>query len=228
MKETTQTEQQEAAIKSGMSRRRFFGLAGAVAGAGLVLGAASCSKNENTDVTYTKDDFGVLNYLYLLEQMHAAFYTQLIATPYNGISQLELKRLTDIRDHEIAHREFYKQLLGDKANNQAIFDFYSIDFTRRDSVLPAAKSFEDVGISAYNGAAQLFTDVNYMMLAAKIASVEGRHAAYVRNLVAPYTFADKDVIDANGMDMARTPAQVLSIAVKFIVSVINTTGLPTN
>ena len=227
MKETTQTEQQEAAIKSGMSRRRFFGLAGAVAGAGLVLGAESCNKKEDTDIKYTNDDFGVLNYAYLLEQLEAAFYTQLIATPYNGISQLELKRLTEIRDHEIAHREFLKSTLGDKANPTAIFNFYSVDFTSRDSVLRAAQSLEDVGVSASNGAGKLFSDPNYLLLAGKMASVEGRHAAYVRNLLKPYTFADNDVIDPNGMDLARTPSQVLGAVGQYIVSVITLAGLPT-
>lgn len=40
-----------------------------------------------------------LNYAYALEQLEAAFYTQVVATPYQGMSGYERSVLHDIRDH---------------------------------------------------------------------------------------------------------------------------------
>ncbi|WP_315822624.1 ferritin-like domain-containing protein [Paraflavitalea speifideaquila] len=59
-------------------------------------------------------DIGILNYAYALEQLEAAFYLQVIMTPFSGITATETALLTDIRDHEVAHREFFKKALGIK------------------------------------------------------------------------------------------------------------------
>jgi hypothetical protein len=90
-------------------------------------------------------DVGVLNYAYALEQLEAAFYTQVIDTPYSGITEDETSWLTDIRDHEIAHRDFLKDALADGAIPDLEVDFSTVDFTSRDSVLNTAKTFEDLG-----------------------------------------------------------------------------------
>src|ERR1700709_493163 len=102
-----------------MARRSFLRYAGAgVAGMGLLATAASCHKDHGVDPNGTTDvgsgDLGILNYAYALEQLEAAFYTQVVKTPYAGISAYEKASLTDIRDHEIAHREFFKAALGAK------------------------------------------------------------------------------------------------------------------
>ena len=54
--------------------------------------------------------------------------------------------MTDIRDHEIAHREFLKAALGSSAIAALEVDFTTITFTSRDSVLGTAKAFEDLGV----------------------------------------------------------------------------------
>ncbi|MDQ3131241.1 MAG: ferritin-like domain-containing protein, partial [Acidobacteriota bacterium] len=96
-----------------------------------------------------KGDFGVLNYAYALEQLESAFYTQVLATPYSGMNSAEREILTDIRDNEIAHREFFKAALGKKAIPALQVNFTSINFNSRDSVLKTAHTFEDTGTSAY-------------------------------------------------------------------------------
>ncbi len=107
-------------------------------------------------------------------------------------------------------------------------DFSSIDFGNRNSVLSTAKAFEDLGVSAYNGAGKLLTDVNFLLVAGKIVSVEARHAALIRELITPNSFAANDIVDANALDKARTPAEVLSIAGPFIKTKINASNLPTS
>jgi hypothetical protein len=172
-------------------------------------------------------DIGILNYAYALEQLEAAFYTIVIFQPYNNISSLEMSRLTDVRDHEIAHREFLKNALGSKAIPTLAPNFTSVNFASRDSVLSTAKTFEDLGVSAYNGAGSLITDPDYLLIAGKIVSVEARHAAYIRDLISFGSFADSTVLNSNGLDTSRTPAQVLQLAQPFIVQKLDGSHLPT-
>ena len=107
-------------------------------------------------------------------------------------------------------------------------NFSSIDFTSRTSVLNTAKAFEDLGVTAYNGAGQLISTTGngptYLGLAGKIVSVEARHAALIADLISDGTFAA--TTDANGLDMARTPAQVLAIAGTYIKTKIDASNLP--
>jgi len=165
-------------------------------------------------------DVGVLNYAYALEQLEAAFYTQVIETPYTGITADETALLTDIRDHEVEHREFLKTALADGAIPALEVDFSAVDFTSRDSVLGTAKVFEDLGVAAYNGAGKLIETPDYLLAAGKIVSIEARHAAVIRDLLQPNSvaFAGDDVIDESGLDGAMEPAAVLAAADPFITT----------
>lgn len=209
---------------SSYSRRRFLSYAGAASGI-AVLGAA-CKKDSDAAVDFGSGDIGILNYAYALEQLEAAFYTQVIATPYSGMPAAEAALLADIRDHEIAHREFFKAALAGNAIPALEVDFSSINFSSRDSVLATAKTFEDLGVSAYNGAGRLLTNPAYLTLAGKIVSVEARHAAYIRDLISNGSFANSEVVDAMGLDVLRTPAQVISAADPFIKTSISISNLP--
>ena len=217
---------------SSVSRRKFLGYAGAATGVMAFTLACKKDKNNNDGVDLGSGDVGILNYAYALEQLEAAFYVQVVATPYAGISALETEYMTDIRNHEVAHREFFKAAITAAAPTMIIpsleVNFSSIDFTSRTSVLNTAKAFEDLGVTAYNGAGQLISTTGngptYLTLAGKIVSVEARHAALIADLLSNGTFAA--TVDANGLDMARTPSQVLAIAGTYIKTKINASNLP--
>ncbi len=216
-----------------VSRRnflRFSGMAGAsVVVLGSMTGLSGCDKDDDNDgVNLGSGDIGVLNYAYALEQLEAAFYTQVIQSQYSGITAAETAYLTDIRDHEIAHREFFKTALGANAIGALEVNFGSINFGSRDSVLGTAKAFEDLGVSAYNGAGKLLSDPNNLLIAGKIVSVEARHAALIRELLAANSFGNSEVVDMNGLDVARTPQQVLAIAATYLKSKVNASNLPTS
>lgn len=225
-------KKQEALTLSGqMPRRKFLGYVAGTASAVTIL--AACDKNNdnnngNGGVNLGSGDTGVLNYAYALEQLEAAFYTQVILTPYIGLSGSELSLLTDIRDHEIAHREFLKAALGAGAITNLEVDFSSVDFSSRASVLATAKTFEDLGVSAYNGAGQLLTTPDYLLVAGKIVSVEARHAAYIRDLVSYGSFADSTVVNSMGLDQVNAPSAVLMAAAPFIKTKLDASNLPTN
>jgi hypothetical protein len=233
----------EAAERKGVSRRRFLGYAGALASVGMI-GLQSCNSDDNnntttgTGINLGSGDVGVLNYAYALEQLEAAFYAQVLVTPYTGMSEAEKSLLTDIRDHEGAHREFFKQAITAAAATQIIPgltpNFSTIDFSNRDVVLATARTFEDLGVAAYNGAGKLITTPAYLTIAGKIVSVEARHAALIRDLISNGSFADLSSIGAfhadntNGLDGAMTPTEVLAQAGKYIKEKLNAANLPTS
>jgi hypothetical protein len=208
------------------SRRSFLVNTGRVSLLSVVAISACKKSDSNGGLDLGSGDVGILNYAYALEQLEAAFYIKVMANPYSSMPAAEAAYLTDIRDHEIAHREFFKAALGSNAISALEVNFTSIDFTSRTSVLATAKAFEDLGVTAYNGAGQLIQDAGYLTLAGKIVSVEARHAALIRDLISPGSFADNTALDSNALDMARTPPQVLAIAGVYITTKIDASHLP--
>lgn len=210
---------------SATSRRGFLGLAG-VAGAATLALSACDSNDDNNDADVTLDfsnDFGVLNYAYALEQLEAAFYVQVISTPYSGMTSAEMAILTDVRNHEVIHREFLKGALGSNAIGGLTPNFDAIRFNDRTSVLTTAKTFEDLGVAAYNGAGKYIKDTGYLTVAGKIVSVEARHAAVIRELLAPGSDSFANLTDigngsdpTKGLDGALKPDVVLRAAGAFI------------
>ena len=165
-----------------------------------------------------RGDVGILNFAYALEQLEAAFYTQVLAAPYAGMDRFEMRVLKDVRDHEVAHVAFLRKALGANAIGAVPVNFSAVNFGSRGSVLKTAMTFEDVGVSAYNGAAQFLKNPNYLMAAGKIVSVEARHAAAIRDLLYPYStaFAGDDVVDNLGLDVSRSPGEVVPLVQPFI------------
>lgn len=182
-------------------------------------------------VNFGTGDFRVLNYAYALEQLEAAFYERVVSSFYSGISGEERDILTDIRDHEIAHRDFFKRALGNNAIGNLTPNFTSINFNDRASVLTTARTFEDLGVAAYNGAGKYLVNPDFLLAAGKIVSVEARHAAIIRDLLQPKSkgngaFAGDDVVNGQGLDVAMEPKAVIAAADKFITTNLNINSLP--
>ena len=210
------------------SRRNFLqwsGITIAVAAVGCSDGTVGPTPSGSVDLG--SGDTGVLNYAYALEQLEAAFYTKVVTSFYTGASAGEQTILTDIKNHEVIHRNFLKAALGSAAIADLTVDFTSINFTDRASVLGAAKAFEDLGVSAYNGAGKLIVSPDYLVLAGKIVSVEARHAAAIRDLLQANSFAGSDVVNANGLDQAKAPSEVLAAADVYITTTVTANNLPT-
>ena len=209
-------------------RRSFFKYAGFSA-AGLAMMASACKiPHKATGYNLGKGDFAVLNLAYALEQMEAAFYTRVTEKFYSGANEMEKDLITDIRNNEIAHREWFQRVLALKKLPKLEFDFSSINFNSRDSVLQTAKLMEDTGVSAYNGAGQLLKVGLFLKEAGNIVSVEARHVATIRNLISYGDYAGDDVIDENGLDKARTAKEVVAITAKFFKKPLDVSNFPTS
>lgn len=194
-------------------------------------------------------NLGILNYAYALEQLEAAFYTEVVEGGYfAGANDEEKQILEDVWYHEVIHRDFFKVAItaavGEGNEDMVLpdleFDFSGVDFDSRDSVLGTSLVLEDTGVSAYNGAGNLIdvtTELGpvYLLLAGKIVSVEARHASAFADLIEPDTDAfarDEILVSIDGFgpafDKATPPAEVIDavVATGFVVTEFTANELP--
>jgi len=237
MKEQKNHDYLQERLYKPIQRKRFLRSI-ALAGGSLMVGLTACRKDGQPG-SGTMDvgvaDIGILNFAYVLEQIEAAFYIKANASYYNNAPLSEKQVLFDIMHHEMAHRDFFKKLLGSNAIGTLQFDFSSVDFTSRDSVLKTAKILEDVGVEAYNGLGPFIQSTDYLKIAGKIVSVEARHSAAIRDLLNPRSadFAGDDAVDpATGLERSRTPnaasggQSIVATCNSFLLTKISASTLP--
>lgn len=107
-----QNATEDSSLKFRLIRRNFLVFSG-ISAVGIAAGLQGCSDYDNNlnpvgAVDVGSGDVGVLNYAYALEQLEAAFYIKVLESKYSGMAKEEEDVLQDIRDHEIAHRDFFK------------------------------------------------------------------------------------------------------------------------
>jgi len=138
--------------------------------------------------TAPTDVNGVLNYALTLEYLEAEYYTLGAAAAGLVPSGKPMGAIQTIRDHEIAHVNFLKTVLGTNAVSKPTFDFtakgtFANVFTNYDTFLALAQAFEDTGVRAYKGQAGLLKGNRVVLTAAlQIHSVEARHASHIRQM----------------------------------------------
>jgi rubrerythrin len=188
----------------------------------IVLALANIGVHAAANVT--KPDIEILNYALALEHLEFAFYR-------DGINLLKQSRgshggnmrgkgkinaavyshLTDIRDHEETHVNALTAVirsLGGVPVEECKYDF---GYNGPSEFLQIARVLENVGVSAYTGAAYKIVNTALLTAAAAIATVEARHAAYLNdvNHVNPFPTAFDSPLDMRA---------VVGLAAPFIVS----------
>ena len=237
-------------VKPSFTNRRSFLKISGLTLVGTSLLMAGCNNDDDNDspnqlpgiknglFDLGGGDFGVLSYAYALEQLEADFYTKVVnATGFTtNFTAEDQQVLTDLYNHEVIHREFFKTALNGALPNPSTqllpnlaFDYGSLNFSNRTQVLATAKALEDTGVAAYNGAGRLLTNPDYLLLAGKIVSVEARHASAIRSLINPNSkdFAGDDVVNVTtGLDVAKKPSEIIAIAGGFITTEFSAIYLP--
>ena len=228
---------------------RLLGLGGSVAlMPGVFAGCATGMLGSATaaDLQFDlRSDVGIFRLVHTLEQLEAAFYTAVVASPtFNSFfSSAERELFTDLRDVEIVHREFLRTALGSQAvpdvtasiNPSTLASILS----SRANTLGAARLFEHLGVAGLNGAGKYLQDARNLLLAGKFVSVEARHAAALRDVAPPSginpntAFAGDDIVDSNGMDVKLEAGAALdkvaatNLVLNGMVSSRNIVGAPT-
>ena len=152
-------------------------------------------------------DVGIVNFALTLEYLEAAFYEE--ARTRAG-AKGELKSLIALlADDEKQHVEALKatvKQLGGKPVAQPKFEF---PYTDTAGFLKLAQTFEDTGVSAYNGAAPAIKSKEVLGAAGTIVQVEARHAAAIR-------LQNSEEPSPDAFDPTLDEAQVLKAVEPFI------------
>ena len=157
-------------------RTRADLLRGALVGGGTLLAACATPA---AAASGTARDTAILNFALTLEELQAAFYTEV---ERNKVLRGELKNQADtVGGHERAHVRAFRDVLGAKAIKRPHFDFGGA--TEGSSAFRrTAVAFEDLAVAAYKGQAPHIHSREYLASALAIHSVEARHAAWIRRL----------------------------------------------
>jgi len=152
-------------------------------------------------------DVGILNFALTLEYLEAAFYKE---AKTRAKASGELKSLIELigrdeEEHVGALTETIKKL-GGKPVAEPKFDF---PYSGTAGFLKLAQTFEDTGVSAYNGAAPQIKSKEVLEAAGSIVQVEARHAAAIR-------LQNKEEPAPEAFDPALPEAKVLKAVEPFI------------
>jgi len=123
-------------------------------------------------------DVDILNFALTLEYLEAKFYAEAKtrAKPKGELKSLVNLLAEDEQQHVEALTATIKQL-GGKPVAEPKFDF---PYSGTAGFLRLAQTFEDTGVSAYNGAAPMLESKEVLAAAGGIVQVEARHAAAIR------------------------------------------------
>lgn len=243
-------EHLQALVDDGVSRRAFArrAMLGTI-GLGGALVLAQEERAEAQGLT----DIDILNFALNLEYLEAEFYT--VAVTGRRIADIGLgvsgrgragetvggsrvampDRLMTIAQQialdEQVHVDFLRQALGSAAVAKPSIDLNAlgVGFNNVNEFVTVARAFEDLGVSAYGGAASLIADRGILTAAAQIALTEAQHAGVIRLLVSdlglrPGMVDGLDVptlmapngrlfqVDGQGRSTIRTAGQVLAVA----------------
>ena len=136
-----------------------------------------------------------------------------------------------IMKDEQAHVLLLQAALGSRAISKPAINLAAlkVGFNSQNEFLTLSRAFEDVGVSAYGGAAPLIHDSKILGTAARILATEAEHTGVIRELIAQSTgltvtaLDNQDILplgssngrlvsaDDNGLTPIRTPSQVLNI-----------------
>ncbi|HEX2708809.1 MAG TPA: ferritin-like domain-containing protein [Solirubrobacterales bacterium] len=152
-------------------------------------------------------DVEILNFALTLEYLESTFYRE---AKTRAKASGELKSLIglladDENQHVDALTATIKQL-GGKPVSEPKFEF---PYNNTAGFLKLAQSFEDTGVSAYNGAGPMIKSKEVLGAAGSIVQVEARHAAAIR-------LQNKEDPAPEAFDPSLDEAQVLKAVEPFI------------
>ncbi|MGI8420716.1 MAG: ferritin-like domain-containing protein [Gaiellaceae bacterium] len=161
--------------RAGFFKKALFAGGGLTVG-GVVLGGLPALVSADPGPA---QDVAILNFALTLEYLEAAFYKEALAM--GALKGRVLKLAKVVANHEAQHVAALKGALGSAAIAKPTFNFKG---TTSDQAKFMATSIvlEDTGVAAYNGQGQNLTKKT-LAAAATIVSVEGRHAAWIRDIV---------------------------------------------
>ncbi|MDQ3587534.1 MAG: ferritin-like domain-containing protein [Actinomycetota bacterium] len=193
----------------GMTRQSFM-IKGALA-AGTVYGVATVAPFVSEAIAQEGGgDVDILNFALTLEYLETAFYEQGLKN-VSGLGGDVKELATTLKENEAEHVDALTEAikgLGGTPTKAPGVDFGKA-FSSQKAFLKTAQTFEDLGVSAYNGAAPQIKSKEVLGSAGAIVQIEARHAAAIRQL-------NKQPITESAFDKALEMQEVLAAAKPFI------------
>ncbi len=200
-----------ASIEVENVSRGAFLMKGALA-AGAAYGALAVGPLVRNAFAQSEDgDLEILNFALTLEYLEAAFYAQ-GAKQVKGVPSDIAELVKTFGDQEQEHVDALTATikdLGGKPVKAPGVDFGDA-FAGPDSFLATAIVFEDLGVSAYNGAAPSIKSKDLLATAGAIVQIEARHAASIR-------YAAGETPAPEAFEPSATTDQVLEAVQPFLV-----------
>jgi hypothetical protein len=160
--------------------RRTMLEAGAVALGGIAVGGVVLGEHADPAVSApsAKQDAEILNFALLLEYVQQGFHSEALSrAKLTG----DLKTFAaTVAVQEQDHIDFLKTALGSAARKPPKLDFGE-DTSDPEKYSLAAFKLEDLGVAAYTAQAPNLTKPS-LAAAARLVSVESRHAAWIRDI----------------------------------------------
>ncbi|KAK4127608.1 hypothetical protein N657DRAFT_565375 [Parathielavia appendiculata] len=162
-------------------------------------------------------DIDILQFALTLEWLEATFYqqgfAQFPATDFQalGLQQRQIEDLLKIGKTEEEHVILLQGAIAQAGVQPVQPCTYNFGFTDAAGMVATAAVLENVGVSAYLGAAALVSDGSILTTAGSILTVEARHQTFVRT-------ASAAVAVPQAFDTPLSPKQVFSLAAPFISS----------
>jgi rubrerythrin len=156
-------------------------------------------------------DLDILNFALTLEYLEAAFYEQ--AADVKGLSSEVAGYVKTFGAEEAEHVDALTATIKDLGGKPVAapgVDFGDA-FSSADKFTELAITFEDTGVSAYNGAAPMIESKDLLATAGGIVQVEARHAAAIR-------FAAGEDPSPEAFDPTLTTDEVLKAVEPFVKS----------
>ncbi|OWZ56603.1 hypothetical protein C368_02234 [Cryptococcus neoformans 125.91] len=164
---------------------------------------------------YTPTDTDILQYALTLEHLENNFYSTALknmdtqAFVDAGFPTWVRNRFEQIATHEASHVAVLSDALGTDATQPCE---YSFPYTDAKSFTALSQVIENVGVSAYLGAAGFIMDKTYLTVAGSILTTEARHQAWIASAV------NKQNPWSGPYDTPLGLSDVYSIAAAFITS----------
>lgn len=201
-----------ASIEVENLSRSTFLMKGALA-AGAAYGALAVGPLVRSAFAQADNgDLEILNFALTLEYLEAAFYAeggkQVKGVP-SDVAELVKTFGAEEQEHVDALTATIKDLGGKPVKAPGV-DFGDA-FASADSFLATAIVFEDLGVSAYNGAAPAIKSKDLLATAGGIVQIEARHAASIR-----YAAGESPAPDA--FDPSATTDEVLKAVEPFLAA----------
>lgn len=136
-----------------------------------------------TSTVSAQGDVAILNYALVLEHLEYAFYRDMLKKyGPKHVGRGRFHQLIQIRNHERDHVDVLNTTiasLGGKAVKECEYGF---NVRSAGQFLAVARVLENVGVSAYTGAAYEIKNTGLLTAAATIATIEARHASYLNQI----------------------------------------------